>query len=80
MSVVSSVPWGVVCHGGARHAACHDKVHLANDVTKYRSFVLQGLIYNTTNTTTTTTNNNNKTQAFMCSDTRNVEHEIHVYR
>ena len=38
-------------------AACYDKVHLANYVTKYRSFVLQGHIYNNNNNNN---NNNNK--------------------
>ena len=59
-------------------AACYNKMRLANDVTKYRRFVLQGLIYNNNNNNN---NNNNKTkaQAFICRDTTNVEHEIYVY-
>ena len=47
--------------------ACYDKVHVANYVTKYQSFVLQGLVYNNNNNTNIT-----KTQAFVYRDTTNV--------
>jgi hypothetical protein len=49
-------------------AACYDKVRLINDVRKYRSCVLQGLILKKI------------IEVFLCRGTANVEHEMYVYR
>jgi len=56
-------------------AACYDKVHVATYVTKYQSFVLQGLIYNNNNNTNKTKHKHlNVEIQQMC------EREIYVYR